>query len=449
MYNPNRSAKKRKHRDRGPRRREPESDQGWNYNNGPSASSDAEGGELHDPLRALHIEAHEAKILRGPQAEAAADSLEVLVCYEVTETGEGSGTTPIRQIKSRMKDSQEMTRTGAAGVLVKLRSGDESQQSTSHLGTGGQRHEQDGPKLSIIDMDADVDTYTNGTGSTPSGRPLAQSIWVDRYDIRLLLDSLPSIPLDPHSISTSTIRASSPSGWSDLSSDAEDTFFFTTEETEDFRRDKRRRLIEQAREERLKQRLEEDGDDAENDDTHDAWGGSDEEPDETQALLMARTATHLASSPNPAQLEMRILANHGADARFAFLLPKGRWSRAWVTAKDKVKIEKEKEAKEKEKQATLGGLAGYGSGSDDSASDVEKNEDEANGLSNESEVPQPPAVPPPLPPSPPSAPPPPLAPMTDGDMDAESAIKAARRQRAKEWAEKRRAMASDSTEAAE
>jgi hypothetical protein len=47
---------------------------------------------------------------------------------------------------------------------------------------------------------------------------------------------------------------------------------------------------------------------------------------------MRRTATHIISSPNPEQLEMRILANHGKDARFSFL--RGRWKCAWIRLKE-------------------------------------------------------------------------------------------------------------------
>ncbi|KAF8742555.1 hypothetical protein AX14_003589 [Amanita brunnescens Koide BX004] len=74
-----------------------------------------------------------------------------------------------------------------------------------------------------------------------------------------------------------------------------------------------------AHEERFKARMAEDHDQFEERD------GSDEEPDDVQKELMRRTAVHLHSSPNPAQLEMRILANHGADKRFAFL--RRRWPR--------------------------------------------------------------------------------------------------------------------------
>lgn len=71
---------------------------------------------------------------------------------------------------------------------------------------------------------------------------------------------------------------------------------------------------------------------------------------------MQRTARHIQSSPNPAQLEMRILANHGADDRFAFL--RGRWSRCWKTLTDQAQTEVLK----RDEPAGLGGLAGYGSG---------------------------------------------------------------------------------------
>lgn len=48
-------------------------------------------------------------------------------------------------------------------------------------------------------------------------------------------------------------------------------------------------------------------------------------------VLMKKTAAHIAASPNPVQFELRILANHGADNRFAFL--RGRWKRVWEDLK--------------------------------------------------------------------------------------------------------------------
>ena len=95
-----------------------------------------------------------------------------------------------------------------------------------------------------------------------------------RYDARLLLDTLPN---PTHNVLTGQ-QPDSPTGWSDLPSDTEDTFFFTPDESEDFRRQKRRRLLEQTREERLKARIEEDHvEDEETQEEEDVWGGSDEE----------------------------------------------------------------------------------------------------------------------------------------------------------------------------
>jgi len=90
------------------------------------------------------------------------------------------------------------------------------------------------------------------------------------------------------------------------------------------------------------------------------------QPDKVQKDLMQRTALHIQSSPNPAQLEMRILANHGADHRFAFL--RGRWSRYWETTTDLAR----KETLKRDEPAGLGGLAGYGSGDDSDAGNGEQ-----------------------------------------------------------------------------
>lgn len=76
---------------------------------------------------------------------------------------------------------------------------------------------------------------------------------------------------------------------------------------------------------------------------------------------MQRTALHIQSSPNPAQLEMRILANHGGDHRFAFL--RGRWSKYWNAVTDHTRTELLK----RDEPAGLGGLAGYGSDDDSDA----------------------------------------------------------------------------------
>ena len=140
---------------------------------------------------------------------------------------------------------------------------------------------------------------------------------------------------------------------------------------------------------------------------------------------MRRTATHVLSSPNPAQLELRILANHGADPRFAFL--RGRWARAWRLAKAHVQADRAKAEAQSQAKVGLGGLAGYGG--TDSESDDGDNEaddmpaDEAAQAGGVSE---------------------PLAQSTP--EVAEDEVKAARRARAKEWAEKRRLAQATATE---
>ncbi|THH32733.1 hypothetical protein EUX98_g1443 [Antrodiella citrinella] len=234
----------------------------------------------------------------------------------------------------------------------------------------------------------------------------ASGVWVDRYDARLLLDALPSV-----SSSESKVDRLSPTGWSDLPSDSEDTFFLNKEETDDYRREKRRKVLADLREERLRALRAESGE-AEDANDEDVWGGSDEDTDEAQKEFMRRTATHLLSSPNPAQLEMRILANHGADPRFAFL--KGRWSRAWRTTKARVRADKLQAEEVKPAAVGLGGLSGYGESDEDGSNDENGEQPSDSVVQNTSVV-------------------------FDAEAkDGEDAAKAARRARAKEWTEQRR-----------
>jgi hypothetical protein len=135
---------------------------------------------------------------------------------------------------------------------------------------------------------------------------------------------------------------------------------------------------------------------------------------------MRRTATHLLSSLNPPQLEMRILANYGRDKRFAFL--RGRWSRRWNLVKVKARLETEKDKeKDEEMQAGLGLGLVTGYGSDDSEGDNDMKEPDT--ISKGQNIAH----------SPPAEPP-------DSTTVVEEAAKEARRKRAKEWAEKRREM---------
>ena len=144
------------------------------------------------------------------------------------------------------------------------------------------------------------------------------------------------------------------------------------------------------------------------------------QPDDAQRELMCRTASHLISSPNPAQLEMRILANHGADKRFAFL--RGRWSRVWRTEKERARQHQAEEAKKIQSQMALmplGGLAGYG----DSDTDGEESTDKP--IKEPGDAVDTPAC-------------------TQDDHSSEDAVKEARRARAKEWSARRRGEQSES-----
>ncbi|CCL98879.1 uncharacterized protein FIBRA_00886 [Fibroporia radiculosa] len=336
------------------------------------APDDVQRSPSPDP--ALFIQAYEADVVRGPQAEPAAASL------EVEQYNEGG--------KVRFRVGDGLIKWKGAG-------GSHSPDGLEPFGLGEER-------IQLGRADVKVKEAAEEEGG----------VWVDRYDARLLLDALPSVGSQE---AMSINGLSSPGGWSDLPSDTEDTFFLNIEEVEDYRREKRRKLIDQGREERLRALRAEAGED-QKEDTAEEWGDSDEEPDDEQKELMRRTATHILASPNPAQLEMRILANHGADTRFAFL--RGRWSQAWKMVKGRVGLGiRMTEEAEKEAQPAgggLGGLAGYGDSDDDSSND---GDEKTGGPSEKTRT---------------------ATEDTGPDMDDE--LKKARRARAKEWAEKRRAM---------
>ncbi|KAJ3503318.1 hypothetical protein NLJ89_g8489 [Agrocybe chaxingu] len=325
-----------------------------------------------DPLQGLYIQAHEADVVRGPTARAAAESLEVV----------------------------EYQRDGTRWIAVPKR-------GSALIRVGGETDARYGRSLSTEDDEDPVAGPANDDKLV-----VMEGMWVDRYDARLLLDSLPaSTPRAGTTLTSTMAPPDSPTGWSDLPSDSEDTFFLNPDEVEDFQREKRRRELEKVREERLKARMEEDGA-GQPAPAEDIWGASDEEPDETVRQLIERTAVHILSSPNPAQLEMKILANHGADKRFAFL--RGRWSRAWNLAKAKARLQKEKE-KEAQKPPGIGLLAGYGSDWDESGG--EEDGDKEAEAKPAAEV------------------------IATAEVDEEAA-KEARRKRLKEWTEKRRTAAS-------
>ncbi|CAE6466093.1 unnamed protein product [Rhizoctonia solani] len=231
----------------------------------------------------------------------------------------------------------------------------------------------------------------------------------NRFDARLLLESLENIATPSSIQPIAQIDPPADVGWDDLPSDAEDTFFLTPKEVDEYRHDKRRKLLEKEREDRLRALAEEDQVNGRGGEPPEAlWGGSDEEPDDVQANLMQRTAAHIRASPNPTQLEMRILANHGADPRFAFL--RGRWKRAWV----QMRQEQARPTNSETTRSMIGGLTAYASDSDSG----QKSGDEGEIDQNVHVVRETPPVP--------------------AEHDELEKLKAERRARAKEWARKRR-----------
>ncbi|KAF8317463.1 hypothetical protein DL93DRAFT_573499 [Clavulina sp. PMI_390] len=225
---------------------------------------------------------------------------------------------------------------------------------------------------------------------------------VKMFDARLLLSTLPRQSSGPMADPVADV------GWDDLDSDAEDTFFMSTSEIDAFKSDKRRREMEINRQKRMRALEEKEA--AERDPNDPAgWGGSDEEPDENQHMLMVRTAASVAKSPNPQQLEMRILANHGSDPRFAFL--RGRWKRAWNRIKNPPKAA----------PIVSSAMADYS----DSGSDT-------------SEAPATIYPAPQAPLSPPSAPPEVVSTSEAASPTTLTATQAERRARAKLWAAQRR-----------
>ncbi|CAE7190429.1 unnamed protein product [Rhizoctonia solani] len=223
-----------------------------------------------------------------------------------------------------------------------------------------------------------------------------------RFDARLLLESLESVAT-PAPIQLDALHEPPAGvGWDDLPSDAEDTFFLTPKEVDEYRHDKRRKMLERERQDRLRALAEADAINGEPATPEALWGGSDEEPDNTQANLMRRTAAHIRASPNPTQLEMRILANHGADPRFAFL--RGRWKRAWAGMRQEQETPPNKEPK----RSVIGGLSTYASDSDSGQKSGDEEESDNHVVQE--------------------APP---------EQDEMEKLKAERRARAKEWARKR------------
>ncbi|CED83053.1 hypothetical protein [Phaffia rhodozyma] len=191
-----------------------------------------------------------------------------------------------------------------------------------------------------------------------------EGIWADRFSYLHILPAFHSSSSQPRPPSSPS-ASSSTAGWSDLPSDAEDTFFFSGSEGENYEHDKKRRKLDALRggrlaaleDERKKDGLLEGQ-------IEDVWGLSDEEPPESIAILMEHTSKSLQASPNPNVLELRILTNHGSDPRFAFF--RGRWRKRWEAFKAAAKKPPPPVVSvDGVSKGGLGLLGGYGSDEDD------------------------------------------------------------------------------------
>ncbi|SJX65899.1 uncharacterized protein SRS1_16452 [Sporisorium reilianum f. sp. reilianum] len=150
-----------------------------------------------------------------------------------------------------------------------------------------------------------------------------QSITTDRYDAVHLLSHIPTKPCP-------TDDDADAAGWSGLDSDTEDLFYMTSLEAATFAHQKAKTTLDAQRSVRLAT----------------LPSPSPPPPPSTKVAavlskaqfdLMQRTARAVASSSNASLLELKILANHGADARFAFLRNDAgmqpKWSAVWEALK--------------------------------------------------------------------------------------------------------------------
>jgi len=135
---------------------------------------------------------------------------------------------------------------------------------------------------------------------------------------------------------------------------------------------------------------------------------------------MTKLAATLASSPSPALLELRILANHGSDPRFAFLRKGGKWCEHWAAMRAPKLV---LEAVQAPEAAGGGGGGGLGLVAYDSDSDS-GSDDEVGRDKGGAEVPLPiPSV---------------EGGAVDGVDEEERAKKEAKAVKARAWAAKRR-----------
>lgn len=122
-------------------------------------------------------------------------------------------------------------------------------------------------------------------------------------------------------------------GWSDLDSDSEDLFYMTPLEVSTFIHNKAKAKLDAQHSLRLANLGSPSSSSSPSPccDSEDEFIGLEK----SQFDLMAKTARILSTSSNPAMLELKILANHGGDARFGFLRKDqdSRWNGVWEALK--------------------------------------------------------------------------------------------------------------------
>lgn len=140
------------------------------------------------------------------------------------------------------------------------------------------------------------------------------TVTTDRYDAIHLLSELPNKP----PLHTSS-EATDDMGWSDLDSDTEDLFFMTDAEAAQFVHNKARTALDAQRAARLAELGSAPPSPASPPPTAGIEPRVEEPLSRNQFELMQKTARVVTSSNNASLLEIKILANHGGDERFAFL----------------------------------------------------------------------------------------------------------------------------------
>ncbi|EGG10975.1 uncharacterized protein MELLADRAFT_102807 [Melampsora larici-populina 98AG31] len=188
-----------------------------------------------------------------------------------------------------------------------------------------------------------------------------EGVWVDRYDARLLLPTTPPTGFEEPTILTPP--PVSPTGYSDLPSDHEEMFYFDESERQEIAQRKQRRKRDEQQHKRIRLREEEEKQREEN-------IRLSKIPPPDQMLLMSRTLEALNSSPSPSLLEIRILANHYQDSRFASFLGKdGKYRLYWEEMKlgkhsTKNSADEQPKVSQVENNG-LQGIADYGESSDE------------------------------------------------------------------------------------